>query len=140
MRRVAVVELGDRRVGVPFPDDGARVNRVLSLTLDGTSIVVFFDWRVPSLLDTQNYPDSARVGTAAAFLSRAAVETDVFTTAGDSSFSDEATHSVWNVMGRAVDGPLRGQQLEPVPITTGFWFAIAAAYPGIELSASGAEE
>ena len=51
-------------------------------------------------------------------------------------FQDDAlvnleTGSVWDFAGRAVSGPLQGQQLNSVPSLTSFWFAIVAAEPDI---------
>jgi hypothetical protein len=40
---------------------------------------------------------------------------------------------VWNLAGQADDGPLKGEQLRPVPSRTTFWFAIVAAEPEITL-------
>lgn len=44
---------------------------------------------------------------------------------------DRETGSTWDLAGRAVAGPLQGEQLPPVPTRTSFWFAIVAAEPGI---------
>lgn len=46
-------------------------------------------------------------------------------------FVDRETGSNWDLAGRAVAGPLQGEQLPPVPTKTSFWFAIVAAEPGI---------
>ena len=45
-----------------------------------------------------------------------------FSIQGD-SIVDERTGSEWNVLGQAVDGPLKGSQLTPVVHGTHFWFA-----------------
>lgn len=44
---------------------------------------------------------------------------------------DEGT--MYDIFGRAVDGPGQGNQLETVTQFIGYWFAWAAFYPGIEL-------
>ncbi|MEE9215828.1 MAG: DUF3179 domain-containing protein [Anaerolineales bacterium] len=46
---------------------------------------------------------------------------------------DENTGSLWDLAGRAIDGPLIGEQLKPLPTKTSFWFAIVAAEPDIEV-------
>jgi hypothetical protein len=48
-------------------------------------------------------------------------------------FRDEGTGSIWDLSGRAIEGPLAGVQLEAIPSRVSFWFAIVAAEPGIEL-------
>ena len=47
----------------------------------------------------------------------------------DGILKDEATGSEWNMLGRAVDGPLRGTQLTPIAHGNHFWFAWAAFNP-----------
>ena len=42
---------------------------------------------------------------------------------------DEETGSTWNILGHAVDGPLRGRRLTPVLHGNHFWFAWAAFNP-----------
>ena len=41
--------------------------------------------------------------------------------------------NTWDVFGRAIDGPRRGQKLQTVPQMMGYWFAFAAFYPDIEM-------
>lgn len=48
---------------------------------------------------------------------------------------DANTGSLWDLSGRAIDGPLSGEQLRALPTKTSFWFAIVAAEPGIEVRA-----
>lgn len=49
--------------------------------------------------------------------------------ARDGIFVDTATGSEWDLSGRAIDGPLRGQTLNPVASRSTFWFAFVAAFP-----------
>jgi hypothetical protein len=44
-------------------------------------------------------------------------------------FSDHETRSRWNVLGRAVSGPLAGRSLTAVTHVDSFWFAWAAFRP-----------
>ncbi len=39
----------------------------------------------------------------------------------------------WDVFGRAVSGPRKGQRLQPVTQMMGYWFAFAAFYPDLEI-------
>jgi len=41
--------------------------------------------------------------------------------------------NVWDIFGRAVEGPRKGEALLPVTQMMGYWFAFAAFYPEIEL-------
>lgn len=48
-------------------------------------------------------------------------------------YRDEQTNSIWNIDGRAVEGPLTGSRLEPVPSRSSFWFAFAASFPDTDV-------
>jgi hypothetical protein len=50
-----------------------------------------------------------------------------------SGFMDRVTGSVWQVSGVAVDGPLAGDRLVPIPSKWTFWFAAVAAEPDLQL-------
>ena len=52
----------------------------------------------------------------------------------DGALVDEGTGSLWDDAGRAVAGPLAGSELTAVPSRTSFWFSLAGALPGLELS------
>ena len=49
--------------------------------------------------------------------------------AEDSRIYDEETGSTWNIAGAALDGPLKGQKLTPIPATHCLWFGWWATYP-----------
>ncbi len=46
---------------------------------------------------------------------------------------DLETGSVWDAAGRAVDGPLAGEALRPLPARRAFWFSLSIAVPGIPI-------
>jgi len=48
-------------------------------------------------------------------------------------FRDRETGSGWTLAGRAVDGPLQGQRLKPIPHGNHFWFAWAVFRPRTEV-------
>ncbi len=48
-------------------------------------------------------------------------------------FADRQTGSVWNLFGEAVDGPLTGFRLTPVPHLDTFWFAWSTYQPDTRL-------
>jgi hypothetical protein len=132
MHRVVVVEVGGQRFAVPFPDEGTKENRVFTFEIDGQQVVLFFDWLTSSVLDTQSLRDSRPVGTFAAYVASYDGEPRTFT-ATPEGFIDDQTSTVWSVLGRNVAEEEHAAQLELVPSIEGFWFAISAAYPGIEI-------
>jgi len=60
-----------------------------------------------------------------------------FAGAGEQTFRDEQTGSTWDVLGRAVDGPLAGARLEPAEHVDTFWFSWAAFRPETRVVAPG---
>jgi len=48
-------------------------------------------------------------------------------------FRDAQSGSVWNVLGQAAAGPLKGRQLRPVTHLDTFWFAWVAFQPQTRL-------
>lgn len=48
---------------------------------------------------------------------------------GANRFRDRETGNTWDLVGRAVAGPLRGARLTPVPAGDYFWFAWAVFRP-----------
>lgn len=53
--------------------------------------------------------------------------------AGGGVWRDDQTESIWDLGGRAIEGPLTGLQLERVPSRATFWYAFVAAFPDAEL-------
>jgi hypothetical protein len=51
----------------------------------------------------------------------------------DGSIRDRETGSNWSFSGEAITGELRGMQLEALASRSTFWFALAAAFPGVEI-------
>ncbi len=51
----------------------------------------------------------------------------------DGQWRDEQTGSLWNEAGQATAGPLQGQRLTQLSASTLFWFAAAAAAPGVDI-------
>ena len=51
----------------------------------------------------------------------------------DGAFIDRETGSTWDFAGRAQDGPLAGSRLDRVSTRRSLWFAVAIAFPDIEI-------
>ncbi|PYM48165.1 MAG: hypothetical protein DME16_11650, partial [Candidatus Rokuibacteriota bacterium] len=72
--------------------------------------------------------DSRAVGATAVY--RRQIKGRVLTfEAVPEGFRDVETGSVWNLVGHALSGPLKGRELHPVPHVDAFWFAWAAFHP-----------
>jgi hypothetical protein len=91
-------------------------------------IVAFWQDGQASALDTRTIDTGRAVGTAALY-SRVLGEQTLTFIAEDGIITDEQTGSTWNVFGRAVSGPLMGQQLRQMLAGPHLWFAWAAFKP-----------
>ena len=68
------------------------------------------------------------VGATAVFDPNLKDQKLTFQRVGD-NFVDDQTGTTWNILGRAIDGPLAGEQLDPVVHADHFWFSWAAFRP-----------
>ena len=127
VRIVGVVVDGDE-VAYPLPQL-AEVG-VANDTVGEEPIVVLWVPGTVSGLGAPTVAGGEEVGTAVVF-SRQAVDGSVleFETAGDAGMRDTATGSTWTLDGSAVDGPLAGERLDPIPNDQPFWFAWAIFRP-----------
>ncbi|MEX2159686.1 MAG: DUF3179 domain-containing protein [Dehalococcoidia bacterium] len=124
--RVVAVELDGETVAYPFSALEERL--VVEDTVGGTPIVVLFQPGTASALDASSIADSRDVGASGVFLPETDGRTLTFR-AEDGEILDDETGSTWDILGRAVDGPLEGTQLAPVIHGDHFWFAWAAFKP-----------
>ncbi|MGH9185180.1 MAG: DUF3179 domain-containing protein, partial [Acidimicrobiales bacterium] len=101
---------------------------VLEVTVGGDAVTV---WHLPgtsSALDDIDTANGRDVGATGAFRPEADGQRLTFERDGE-GFVDRETGSRWDVFGSALDGPLAGQQLEPLEHVDTFWFAWAAYQP-----------
>jgi hypothetical protein len=129
MQRVAVLEVGGRRMAVPFPSDG--LVRAYHVERDGERVVLFYDALARSPLEGRDIAASRHIGSFTAFRSVPAQgSARTFDREGrvNPVFVTE-TGETFDVFGRNASG----EQLEAVAIGEGFWFSVAAAYPAIEI-------
>lgn len=124
--RVIGVELNGEAVAYPY-DALAQVRAVNDL-LGGEPVVVFWAPGTASALDAPVVAEGRDVGAASAFSRRLGGQVLTFKHDGE-RFTDEQTGSVWDLFGRAVDGPLAGQALAPLVAVNHFWFSWAAFKP-----------
>ena len=113
---------------VAYPFSLLEERRVVHDTIGGESIVVFLRPGTASALAEQDIAAARDVGASGVFLPEASGQTLTFRADGD-DFVDDETGSRWSVLGKAVDGPLAGEELEPIVHGDHFWFAWAAFNP-----------
>ncbi len=108
--RVAAVSVGD--VDIAFPFSKLRNQKVVNHSVNGQDIVVFFKPQTVSPLNRTSIIDSLPRGAAAVFDPNLDGERLTFSADGE-DLVDDQTGSVWNILGRAIEGPLEGSRLPP---------------------------
>ena len=124
--RVLTVESGTDAVAYPF--DLLQEVHVVNDQINGIPVVVFWEAGVASALDSNSVAGGRDVGTAAVFDRALNGEILEFEFDGQ-NIIDVGTKSEWNILGRAVGGPLAETQLVPVISIHHFWFSWAAFMP-----------
>jgi hypothetical protein len=130
LSRVVGVRVGDATKAYPFEviSDARAVND----ELNGVPLAVW--WGAPDTadpLDARSIAGGRGIGTGIAFDRRVDGQVLTFSADGHSdTFIDAETGTTWNLLGRAVDGPLAGRQLAPAIHLNEFWFAWAAFNQG----------
>ena len=129
VERVAAVEIEGEAWAVSFTT--LSEERVVSASVGGEDIVVFWTPGTASALDAGSVRSGRDVGTAGIF-SPTPPDGDTLTFGADANgnITDGETGSVWNIFGRAESGPLAGTQLSPIPGRIGqLWFSWAVYRP-----------
>jgi hypothetical protein len=127
MERVVAVTLGEATVAYPF--SSLEEKRVVNDEIDGAALVVLWTPGMASSVDNRSIAQGRDVGASGVYSRSVGSRTLTFEPAGDRAFRDRETSSTWDILGRAVDGELKGTQLEPVPYGNHFWFAWAVFKP-----------
>jgi hypothetical protein len=98
----------------------------------GDPVAVFWKAGTASALDSQVIAEGRDVGAIAAY--RPEVDGRPLTfEASRNGIVDRQTGSEWSILGRAVSGPLQGEQLVPELAIDSFWFDWAAFHPETRL-------
>ena len=136
--RVLVVRHGDASVAVQL--DTLSSAGVLPLSLGGTTVVALHLPGTATPIQNQQVAFGRDVGATGVFDPNVDGQAltfsrmpDAASSAGPGAFTDDQTGSTWSILGRALDGPLAGAQLQPIEHIDTFWFAAAAYDPEIEL-------
>jgi cytochrome c biogenesis protein CcdA/thiol-disulfide isomerase/thioredoxin len=124
LERVVGVTVGDSDKAFPFSVISGP--RVVNDTVGDLPVAIFWGSDTADALDTANIAEGRAVGTGIAFDRRVGNEVLTFTANGDDTFTDTETGSTWDLLGRATEGPLAGEELDTVVHRNDFWFAWAA--------------
>ncbi len=132
MARVVGISLEDGQGGA-FSLDLLSENQVINENLGELPVVLFWKSGTASALDSGSIADGRDIGTTSVFSALAKDQELTFTALEDGLFLDQETGSTWDIFGDAIDGPMAGSSLDPLPHHDTFWFAWAAFVPDGEL-------
>jgi hypothetical protein len=121
MERVAAVSLGGEDVAYAF--SALRQRPAINDEVGGVPIAVVWAPGTSSALDDHRISRGRDVGATGVFDRRLNGQVLEFEALAPGRFRDRATGSQFDLLGRAITGPLRGSQLKPVPHGNHFWFA-----------------
>ncbi|HEX6233919.1 MAG TPA: DUF3179 domain-containing protein [Jiangellaceae bacterium] len=106
---------------------------VLAETVGGQPLVLLFTEGQNSALEAPSVAEGRDIGTVAVFDPTVDGTVLTFAASGDGRFTDTQTGSSWTIRGRAVDGPLTGEQLAGYPFIDTFWKSWVAFAPDTRL-------
>ena len=124
--RVVALSFGREEKAYPFSI--LKERRVITDTIGGRRVVIFYQEGTTSALDQQEIATSKDVGATGVFSPILQGRRLTFTF-NEGAFVDRETGSRWNVLGQAIAGKLHGKALERLPSIDAFWFAWAAFKP-----------
>jgi hypothetical protein len=130
VERVVTLNVGD--VAVAYPFDALEKQPVINDTINGLDVVIFFAGGTLSAFAGRGNTDNRAVGSTGVYEPVVDGQKLTFKVEAD-VIVDEETGSKWNILGRAVEGPLEGSRLAPVVHANHFWFAWAAFNPETEV-------
>ncbi len=134
MARVVAVALGGEDVAYPF--DILRERPALNDRIGDVPVAVFWQPGTASALDDRRISEGRDVGSTGVFDRRHGGQVLSFDPVGKGRFRDRDTGSEFDILGRAVTGPLRGTRLRPIPHGNHFWFAWAVFKPSTRVVSS----
>jgi hypothetical protein len=108
--------------------------RVVAFTVDGRERVALLEPGTASALDAVRIDDGRDVGAVGVFDPVVDGRTLGFRPDPSGGFIDDRTGSTWDILGRAIAGPLAGTRLAPVEHLDTFWFAIGAFEPDTRIA------
>lgn len=127
-----VITVGARGTYRAYPYDITREMRVINDELADQAIVIFHTEGAVSAVDNEYITNSRQVGSTGVYYRKLDDQVLVFYSEGN-QIIDEQTGSVWDVTGRAIDGPLKGKWLRRFDHQDTFAFAWFAFWPDTEI-------
>jgi hypothetical protein len=134
MERVVAVSLGGEDVAYAFTL--LRERSAINDEVGDVPIAVFWKPGTASALDKRRISEGRDVGSTGVFDRRLGGQVLRFEPGRDGRFRDRVTGSEFDLLGRAVTGPLLGTRLQSIPHGNHFWFAWGVFKPSTRVVSS----
>ncbi|HIB54674.1 MAG TPA: DUF3179 domain-containing protein [Nitrospirales bacterium] len=134
MARVVSVSLAG--IDIAYPVSILAERGVIHDGQAGPALVIFHTTGTNSALGASRIAEGEDVGATGIFEAKLGTQILSFHRK-DNTIIDTETKSTWNILGHAIDGPLKGQRLTPIVHGDHFWFSWAAFKPKTILYQSG---
>lgn len=128
--RVLGLEVGGEAVAYAFSSLARR--RAVNDRVGGVDVAVWWAPGTRSVLDAATVAQAKDAGAVGVFRRTLEGRTLSFEWDGQ-GWTDRESGSRWNLLGQAVEGPLKGKRLTPLPHDVPFWFAWTAFRPEAQL-------
>ncbi|WP_340103753.1 DUF3179 domain-containing protein [Rhodohalobacter sp. 8-1] len=130
MEKVIGVRSGEASRAYPYSETSEE--RVIQDVINGEPIVIFHVEGMASAMDNRRIQQSRDDGATGVFSPVVKGDTLEFKWEND-AIKDTKTESKWSISGKAVKGPLKGEQLETKTYGDYFAFAWMVFYPNTEI-------
>jgi len=130
MEKVIGVRISETQKAYPYSLTKESV--VINDNIEQTPVVVFHTEGARSALDASEISTSRQDGSTGAFLRTVNKQVLEFTYRSG-EIIDTRTNSTWDLSGKAIEGELKGEQLEPLIFGDYFAFAWLVFWPDTEL-------
>jgi len=127
-----LVTLTGNGKSMAFPFSYLRKRQVAEDKIGGEPFVIFYEERGVSALDSERISKSKDIGSVGVFSPVVDGERLKFREK-KGNFEDKQTGSTWNLLGRAVDGPMKGKKLKPLQHGVYYAFAWLAFRPDTDV-------
>lgn len=122
MARVIAIDTDTESLTIPY--EILQERKVINAQVGGLDIVAFWSPGTASALDSSNIAEGQDVGAVQVFDAQLDGRTLTFVPGEqEGAYRDQKTNSLWNQFGKAVEGPLAGEQLDSVVAINFFWFS-----------------
>ena len=130
MERMLTLTLAGKTRAYTF--EHLRGKKVTDGKIKDRRYVVFYEPTALSTMDARTIADSRAVGSVGVFSPVVDGEKLTFQFK-NGKIIDKDTKTTWDILGKAIDGPLAGQQLDSIEHGVYYAFALLAFYPRAEL-------